>query len=173
MPIESTSWWLAALLLGLLPMMAMAQGQVLIRHASQLAQEGEVAKLGKSYRAASAAYVVYDRCATELKITPENKEFIKHHYDTLAADYIQAFHDTYVMRFRASPPQALSEDFTRYITNEQKYAVKSILSNIERRGCQQHTLERIVQYYTDMQKGVQATSAPASATTTPIETPKE
>lgn len=135
MPVRNALLLLSAALLLAVPGMATAKGKrVIVRHASQLAEDPNVAKQARLYRFVTSANTVYAKCGHEWNITDMQKQYVAEKFDRVSRDYLKAFEEAYQGYFYAPSPQELVNDYVKTMTEQQKKAIDAMLEQIQPRG---------------------------------------
>lgn len=142
MPVVTTSAFLVVAFL----CVCGAQAAVLVRSVEQLSANATVRNIQPAYRAAAGANVVFEQCAKEYQLRPEQQTFRTQLFDTVSREYVQAYHDAYVGIVNYPPPQTMVDSYTKIIAAEQQLAVHDTADIIAKRGCGDASLRGLVAY---------------------------
>ena len=123
-----------------------APAAVIVRSVDDLVKDKRVVNLSSSFSAVSAATVVYDKCVTDYKLTPEQVAFSKELFGDVSKQYIQAFIDAYMDLVGAAPDQKIADSYMQYIQTQQKNAVNATGAVIKQKGCGDSRITKIATY---------------------------
>jgi hypothetical protein len=171
MPITPTIFSVIALMLaGLIALPALAQPkQVIIRRATQLADDDAVKKLVYPYRLLTTANIIYEKCATELAITDPQKQYVAKLMTDTSAAYMQALDAAYRSRTGVSSPREMVSEYQQYILAQQRDASQEAVIIVRNNGCTEKQITDVVKYYNTLQANELAATAasPFAVPTTP------
>jgi hypothetical protein len=155
---------LAALAIAL-PVVSHAQVRVIIRQASQLADDKEVSGLMQLYSLASGTNVLYVQCGDALGITQAQKDFLAQHFAQLSQATMQSFHNAFKARTGGVSTKELADSYYAYMVAVQQEAATRTATLIAQKGCGHNSFPRMIEYYEQL-KNTDAAGASQPATPT-------
>ncbi len=136
-----------ALLTMVLPSASHAQARVIIRHASQLADDKEVRRLMEAYSLASGANVVYAQCGDTLGVTDAQNQYLAQHFADVSQGGMKAFQNAFKTRTGGVSTKPLMDSYYAYMVAVQQEAVNRTAGLIAQKGCDHDSLTKTIQYY--------------------------
>lgn len=147
---------------------AAQRARVLIRHASQLADDKAVQSFVRPYAIFSAANVIYSQCGDELAISQPQRDYLAKKFADTSRAYIKAYDDAFVARVNAPSPKEMVEDYRKTLADQQQAMVNRMALVIQQKGCDNKELQDILAYIDALRQREQGKATP---TTTPAAAP--
>lgn len=118
----------------------------LVSSLAQLEEDKTVHLYADMYTPLSGAYLVYDKCAQELKIPDSEQAYLKQKFSDVTQAYIRAYQDAYVAKTDSAPPQSFLNDVVAVLTQRQQDAVNGVAEVLQAKGCHDGRLRMFVKY---------------------------
>lgn len=169
MPVTRTFLLLASALVVaalIAPVAGEAKVRVIVRYASQLADDPAVHKNEVLYKYLSGMNVIYAQCDQQWQFSPEQKKYLSDKFTSVSKDYLKSFEEAYQARFYAPSPQALVDDYVKTMTTQQQNAVNTMAEDLAHNKCKGQNLKNMLQDFDMMrlQDAAKAAEVPAKPT---------